>query len=231
MTIHHAIHPMTDPSRVLPLETGDRLTRAEFERRYLAMPDLKKAELIEGVVYVGSPVRATQHGAPHAWIIGWLAGYCARTPQVQCCVNATLRLDEDNEPQPDVLLRLTEPAGGRSRLDADGYVSGAPELIAEIAASSSSIDLHKKLHVYRRHGVREYVVLRTLDGMLDWFEANEGRFERRAPDTDGILRSRVFPGLWLDVPATLRGDGATLLGVLERGCRSEEHARFAARPS
>ena len=44
------------PPRILPLEHGDHLTREEFERRYEAMPHVRKAELIEGVVYMPSPV-------------------------------------------------------------------------------------------------------------------------------------------------------------------------------
>lgn len=54
-----------------PLESGDRLTRAEFERRYEAAPEHFKAELIEGVVYVASPVRIF-HGNPQFnLILGW----------------------------------------------------------------------------------------------------------------------------------------------------------------
>ena len=142
----------------LPLENGDRLTRGEFERRYAARPDLKKAELIEGVVYMPSPVRASSHAEPHAVILWWLGTYSASTPGVQVADNATVRLDLDNEPQPDALVRIDEEAGGRSRISTDDYVEGAPELIVEIAASSAALDLHDKLRAYRRNGVQEYVV-------------------------------------------------------------------------
>src|SRR5437588_6466057 len=84
-----------------PLENGDRLTRAEFERRYEAMPDLKKAELIEGEVYVGSPVRYRQHGKPHGQIMTWIGTYSADTSGVGFGDNSSIRLDLDNEPQPD----------------------------------------------------------------------------------------------------------------------------------
>ena len=123
---------------MLPLENGDRLTRHEFERRYHAMPHLKKAELIEGVVYVPSPLRYRRHGRPHSLIIGWLAAYEAVTPEVESADNVTVRLDLDNEPQPDALLRIDEACGGQSRISEDDYVEGAPELIVEIASSSAS---------------------------------------------------------------------------------------------
>jgi Uma2 family endonuclease len=127
------------------LRAGDRLTRDEFERRYAAMPTVKKAELIEGVVYMGSPVRYEQHGAPEQALAAWLSFYRAVTPGLGAAGNTTLRLDLDNEPQPDLLLRIPERVGGRSRVTADGYLEGAPELVVEVAASSTSYDLHQKL--------------------------------------------------------------------------------------
>lgn len=134
------------------LENGDKLTRAEFERRYQAMPNVKKAELIEGKVYMASPVRAKRHGKPHARIMGWLVTYEAVTLGVEVLDNATVRLDADNEPQPDALLRIE--SGGQSQLSEDDYIQGAPELIVEIAASTASYDLHEKRNVYRRNGFR-----------------------------------------------------------------------------
>jgi len=128
-----------------PLESGDRLTRHEFERRYHAMPHVKKAELIEGVVYIPSPVHFEDHAEPHSWAVTWLGVYCAATPGVKLGDNATVRLDLDNEVQPDALLRLEPAAGGRSRISYDDYVKDAPELIVEIAANSASYDLHDKL--------------------------------------------------------------------------------------
>ncbi|MFN8523643.1 MAG: Uma2 family endonuclease [Chloroflexota bacterium] len=208
------------------LENGDRLTRAEFERRYEAMPNLKKAELIEGVVYVPSPVRLDQHGAPHAAMVGWAVVYSAATPGIVVGDNATVRLDLDNEPQPDVLLRAA--SHGRSTVDPDGYVEGAPELVVEIAASSVSYDLHAKLAVYRRSGVREYVVWRVLDDAIDWFVLTEGEYVRTEPDSSGICRSQVFPGLWLNVPAMLAGDLSTALQTLNEGLASPEHGQFLA---
>src|SRR6266852_3000096 len=181
---------------ILPLENGDRLTRDEFERRYEAMPHLTKAELIEGVVYVPSPVRYRHHGAPHAHLITWLGQYAAGTPGVEVSDNSTVRLDLDNEPQPDALLLIDPTCGGQTRFSTDDYIEGSPELVAEVASSSVSYDLHAKLHVYRRNGVREYLVWRVLEQAIDWFVLRAGQYERLPVDANGLLRSEVFPGLW-----------------------------------
>ncbi|AOY84799.2 Uma2 family endonuclease [Moorena producens JHB] len=203
-----------------PLENGDQLTLAEFERRYGAMADLKKAELIEGIVYMASPVRITKHGEPHAQIMLWLGFYQTYTPNLQLGNNCTVRLDLDNEVQPDALLRLK--VGGKSTISQDGYVEGAPELIVEIAASTVSIDLHKKLNVYRRNGVQEYLVWRVDDGEFDWFRLREGDYIQLEPNPEGILCSEIFPGLWLDKAALLAGNLAKVLEILQQGLQSQE---------
>jgi Uma2 family endonuclease len=210
------------------LRAGDRLSRAEFERRYQAMPPHIKAELIEGVVYMPSPVRAEEHGDPHFDLISWLGHYRAATPGVRGGDNATVRLDEDNEPQPDVNLRIEPEWGGQSRME-DGYVKGATELMAEVAASSVSYDLHAKKNAYRRNGVQEYIVWRVEDRALDWFFLHEGSYERLPLIADGVYKSRVFPGLWLDPAALLRGVLARVLAVLDQGLASPEHAEFKDR--
>ena len=210
-----------------PLENGDMLTRPEFERRYEAMPHLKKAELIEGVVYMPSPVRHEGHGRQHFTLNWWLGGYIVATPGVEASDNATVRLDLDNEPQPDLLLRVRH--NGQSHVDEDGFIDGAPELVAEVASSSVGYDLHQKLHTYRRHGVREYVVWRTRDNAIDWFILRDGRYERLPLDEKGMYRSETFPGLWLDAVAMLRGDLATVLKVLGEGLASQEHQGFVQR--
>jgi Uma2 family endonuclease len=214
---------------VPPLENGDKLTRAEFERRYEAMPHLKKAELIEGVVYVPSPVRHRFHGRQHIHLASWLGHYEAGTPGVEASDNSTVRLDLDNEPQPDVLLFIDPACGGQALIDADGYIDGAPELVAEVASSSASYDLHAKLRVYRRNGVREYIVWRVLEQEIDWFVLRAGQYERLPLDAEGLLRSEVFPGLWLDPAALLRGDLATVFAVIQRGLATPEHSAFATR--
>lgn len=210
-------------------ENGDHLTRDEFERRYDAMPDLKKAELIEGVVYIPSPVRFKRHSNPHALVCTWLSHYGAFTPGVEAADNGSIRLDLDNMPQPDVFLFILPECGGQARLSEDDYIEGAPELVAEVASSSASYDLHEKMSVYRRSGVREYLVWRVLDRRIDWFTLQGGRYEPMALPADGILESTVFPGLRLDPAALLGGDLAKVLAVLEQGLKRPEHAEFVNR--
>ena len=209
-----------------PLQSGDRLTRAEFERRYEAMPEHSKAELIEGVVYMASPVRAKNHARPHGIIMTWLGTYCAATVGLDMLDNVTVRLDIDNEVQPDALLRIDEDHGGQSSISSDDYLIGAPELVVEIAASSAAYDLHDKLHVYRRNGVQEYVVRTMYPPAVRWFRLQEGVYETVEPDGEGVIRSSVFPGLYLDVPALLASDMRRVVAAVTHGLQTPEHATF-----
>ncbi len=218
--------PAPPPTTPHPLESGDRLSRAEFERRYEAMPQLKKAELVEGVVYVGSPVRHQIHSRPNAIIVAWLATYAAHTPGTEPITNGTVRLDADNEVQPDAGLRIATECGGQTTISSDDYIEGAPELVVEITASTAAYDSHDKLRVYRRNGVQEYIVWRTLDNALDWYRLVDGEYRLVAADEAGIVRSEIFPGLWLDGHALLDGDLARVLATLQTGLQSAEHARF-----
>jgi Uma2 family endonuclease len=213
---------VTHQSKTLPLENGDRLSRVEFERRYQAMPELKKAELIEGRVYMASPVRII-HGQPHAYIMGWLAVYHAATPRTQFADNTTVRLDTDNEPQPDALLRIE---GGQSQIDVDDYIQGAPELIVEIAASTASYDLQEKLQVYRRNGVQEYLVWQVSDRIFDWFRLRDGEYIKLQPDENSIIKSEVFPGLWLAIDSLLNYDLAEVIETVQQGLATKEHQNF-----
>jgi Uma2 family endonuclease len=212
-----------------PLRAGDRLSLAEFERRFDAMPDLKKAELIEGVVYLPSPVTHGHHSNPHANVIGWLVAYCAATPGVQAGVEGSVRLDPANMPQPDGYLMIAPASGGQAQIDSDDYVVGAPELVVEVAASSIGRDLKDKLEVYRRNGVREYILWRVPDQDMDWFVLSNGSYDQLPSGADGIYRSVMFPGLWLDVAALVQGDLATVFQILQRGLASPEHAEFVGR--
>ncbi|HBY76995.1 MAG TPA: Uma2 family endonuclease [Cyanobacteria bacterium UBA11148] len=209
-----------------PLVNGDKLTRYEFERRYNAMPHLKKAELIEGIVYMAAALRFKSHGEPHGQIITWLGTYAAMTPNVSMGDNPTVRLDLDNEPQPDVVLLINPEAGGQTQLSDDDYIEGAPELIVEIAASSVAIDLHAKKQAYRRNGVKEYIVWQVLDRQLSWFYLEAGEYLELSPDPNGIMRSQVFPGLWLAVAELLAGNMPSVLTILQSGWQSPEHAAF-----
>lgn len=211
-----------------PLENGLHLGATEFLRRYEAMPDVKKAELIDGIVYMGSPVRFDKHSEPDNMIQGWLWVYKIETPGVSAGVGPTLRLGSDDVLQPDALLCVNQECGGRSRLDLKGYVEGSPELVVEIAASSASIDARQKHDSYRRAGVREYLLWRTVERALDWWVLEEERYQLLIPDAQGIVRSRVFPGLWLDATALLAGDSRRVLAKLQEGLRSQEHSAFVS---
>jgi Uma2 family endonuclease len=215
---------------VPPLENGDRLTRVEFERRYRAMPESVRAELIEGVVYMSSPVRTKRHGKPHLILGGWLTYYLSKTPGLDDYGdNSTARLDDDNEPQPDLALLLPERLGGLARIDEDDYIVGPPTWVAEVAGSSVSIDLHSKLNAYRRNGVREYLVWRTLDAAVDWFALRDGQFVALPRDERGVIKSEQFPGFWLDTGALVKGDLGGLFRVVDEGTATGEHAEFVRR--
>lgn len=224
------ISPQATASSLPILENGDRLTRAEFERRYAAMPQVKHAELIEGVVYMAAALRYRNHGKPHGALITWLGNYQAFTPGVELADNATVRLDLTNEPQPDIALFLDpslDPSlGGQVTISDDDYLEGAPELIAEIAASSAAYDLGDKKKAYRRNGVKEYLVWQMYENQFDWFVLEDDRYVSLLPDAEGILRSRSFPGLWLDPEALRSGNMPKVLAVLQQGLASIEHEAF-----
>jgi Uma2 family endonuclease len=211
------------PPIIPPLENGDRLTRHEFERRYQAVPQIKKAELIEGVVYVPAALRFGSHAEPHSRLMTWLGVYQAFTPGVRIGDNPTIRLDLDNEPQPDAVLLID---GGQAKISEDDYIEGSPELIIEVAASSAAYDLHDKKRAYRRNGVQEYLVWRVYENQLDWFRLEAGEYILLEPDDLGIIRSVVFPGLHLAVSALLSGEMIKVLEILQQGLNAPEHQEF-----
>jgi Uma2 family endonuclease len=192
-----------------PLESGDHLTRDEFERRYALRPDIKKAELIGGVVYVASPVRIDEHAEPHGILGAWLQNYAATHSGVRAANDGTVRLGPDDNVQPDILVWHERP--GSSRLDDDHFFVGPPELVVEIAASSATKDLHEKKEAYRQAGVQEYIVWQTLEERIDWWELQAGRYVPVHADVDGYTNSRVFPGLHLHLPRLLDGDRTVIL--------------------
>lgn len=211
-----------------PLNAGDRLTRADFERRYQAHPEINKAELIEGIVHIPTPVHFMLHSRPHSDIIAWLGIYGAATPGVVGGDHATVRLDYENVVQPDALLRLEPVLGGRSQVTEDDYLAGPPEMVVEIAASSASYDMHDKRRVYARNGVPEYLVAQADEQRVDWFVLRDGVYEPLQPDADGVLCSKVFPGLWLPMDALWAGDLAAMLATVQQGLASQEYAAFVA---
>lgn len=210
------------------LENGDCLTQAEFERRYRAMPQLKKAELIEGMVFMAAALRANSHGNPHALVIAWLGVYYAATPGTYLADNTTVRLDMDNEPQPDALLRIEPAAGGRSRITEDDYIQGAPELIVEIAASSAAYDMNVKLNAYRRNAVQDYIVWQMVENRILWFHLVEGQYERLEP-SQGLIESPTFPGLVLAVEAMQQRELATVLAQLQKSLGTAAHQAYIQR--
>ncbi len=219
-----AEHPRR--TSVPPLVEGDRLDQPEFHRRYEAMPAGARAELIEGVVYMPSPV-GTAHSEAQVTSIVWLDRYAEETPGVQVHDNATTILSGKGEPQPDALLRISPECGGQT-IDVKGFIRGAPELVVEIAHATRFIDLGPKLADYERAGVREYIIRAIGPDALIWHVQRDGRLTRVSPGPDGLYRSEVFPGLWLDPAALLAGDRARLRAVLEQGLRTPEHAEFVA---
>ena len=220
-------HPQPSQTNMPPLQAGDRLTAKEFLRRYEAMPELNKAELVEGVVHMPSPVSATEHGEPHFDLVGWLFTYRVATPGVLGGDNTTIELDIGNVPQPDAHLRIVTESG-QSHLNEKGYIVGGPELVAEVSASSSSHDLQDKFQAYQRNHVSEYLVWRVPDKAVDWFVLQDGQYVRNEAQ-DGVVKSRAFPGLWLAVDALLQRDMKRVLEILRQGMESPEYGEFVDR--
>ncbi len=209
-----------------PLVAGQRMNQAEFHDRYQATPDAK-FELIEGVVYMASPL-GRSHGSVQTTAIVWMGTYQFQTPGVEVFDNTSAVLDDLSEVQPDISLRIKPGHGGRTR-DLGSIIGGTPELIVEVSDSSRRFDLGPKLVDYERTGALEYVVLSVDPLDVVWHVRRGGRLVRIMPDADGLYRSTAFPGLWLDPNALLIGDGPALLAALARGLASPEHAAFAAR--
>ena len=211
-----------------PLEAGDHLDQPTFHEYYEAMPPAFRAELIGGVVIVPSPL-SLGHGFYHALVMTWLGNYWIATPGTKTGDNMTTILGETSEPQPDGALIIDPASGGQTDLPEDGYLTGPPELIVEVASSTASIDLHAKRRDYEQAGVLEYVVVVLRQRVIRWFVLQDGTYQDMSADADGIFRSRVFPGLWLHANALLQRDGATVMDVLRHGLATPEHAAFVQR--
>ncbi len=225
-TLTHKPH-FRDKDFIPPLESGDHLTQKEFHRRYEAMPEHVKAELIAGIVYMASPVRVKNHGEPHSIIMSCFGLYFLSTKGVMLLDNATLIISERHEPQPDAVLRIKEKYGGKSRVNDKDYLEGTPELVVEIASSSASYDLHDKFEMYEQKGVQEYIVWRVHDDRIDWFQLVGNKYKRMVPDDEGIIESTVFPGLRLNTRAMIQDDTDLVLADLQKGLASEKYLEFA----
>ncbi len=216
-------------SRDFPLlENGDEMSAGEFMERYERMPNVKKAELINGVVYMASPVSLDLHSEPHAHLLGVIFNYKIHVPAIRIADNGTTKLGKKDIPQPDIKLFITSNAGGQSQV-VDGYVVGPPELVAEVSASTRSIDINQKFQMYQKAGVKEYLVWRVEDDEIDWWQSIEGKYERLPMDDAGIIRSVVFPGLWLNVPELLAENLPAVIATLNVGIASPEHRAFVER--
>jgi Uma2 family endonuclease len=212
---------------VPPLEAGDNLDQPTFHERYLAMPEGTRAELIGGVVYVHSPAKRP-HSRTSGRVVRWLGAYEDATPGTELHDNGSNLLGPESEPQPDACLLIASACGGQTS-DRDDWIVGAPELVAEVASSTESIDLHGKKADYEKCGVKEYIVVALRQQRVFWFINRDDSFVELAPGADGIYRSEVFPGLWLDPAALLAGNMLRVRQVLDAGLASPEHAAFVAR--
>jgi hypothetical protein len=199
----------------VPLESGDRLSRAEFHRRYCLRPDIKKAELISGMVYVPSPARYAYHDRQQQLMYLWIVTYSFDDPGLATSLNATIFLTDDGEVQTDVALFRIDQEGATIHLDDEGYLVGTPDLVVEIAASSAAYDLHDKMELYRLAGVPEYIVWQVLENRIDWFVLQDGAYVPHPPDANGIIESRRFPGLRLAVDRMLALDRSAVLATLD----------------
>jgi Uma2 family endonuclease len=201
--------PRDEPG-IPPLLNGDHLSREEFERRWDLHPEIKLAELIRGVVFVETHVNPAK-GQAMAQAIGNTAIYAIKRPECEALAHATVRLGEDSDAQPDVMLR--KPARGTS-IEREDVIEGAPEFVFEVCASSASFDLYEKKELYREFGVIEYVVWQLYENRLDWFRLENGEYVTIAPDADGVIESVTFPGLRLPVAKLLDGDAAGVVAAL-----------------
>ena len=213
---------------VAPFEDGDVLDQPTFHKLYEAAPEGFRAELIGGIVHLPSPV-GMRHGRPHLVLGAWLAQYSAETDGTEAFIDITAIMSGDDEPQPDVSIIITPEAGGQTTVSEGDYLTGAPELAVEIAHTTTLLDLHAKKQMYEKHGVREYIVIETKRRTIHWFIRRDEKFVPLKLGGDGVLKSRIFPGLWLEPAAVFERSAKRLLTVLQLGFATPEYAKFAAK--
>ena len=219
------------PERIIPpLRDGDRLDREEFHRRYEAMGEGAWAELIDSVVHLDRVPGDYTSGRTRATLSGWIGSYRLHTPNLQAAIHLTTFVDTRNVFQPAVSLMRSDTA--RQRLGKDGYLRGSPDFACEVREGGDGcVDLNAKRLAYEQAGLGELlVVLLDKPWRVRWLSLVHGAFADVHPDpADGLFKSRVFPGLWLDVDALFADDLQRLSAAVERGCATPEHAAFVER--
>lgn len=209
--LNHGRGPGWNPR--IDLHSGDRMSRDEFLRRWERIPEIKRAELIDGVVYLASPV-SELHSDYEQLFNRWLSHYQERTEGLKVMPAATFLL-AGSSPQPDLaLIRLS----GSSR-SGKKFREGPPELVVEIAYSSLAYDLGPKLELYRRGGVAEYITVLLEEKKVQWRVLENRRYHALRP-SGGYLKSRAYPGLWLDPKAVFPPRIRELLASVEAGLAS-----------
>jgi Putative restriction endonuclease len=218
---------MTGTAAPALLVEGQKLDQSTFHDRYEAMSPGTRAELINGVVYMPGPV-GPEHGRALVPTLVWLSYYQENTPGVEVLDNTSTALYPKGEPQPDAQLRILPEYGGRTQTKRR-LIRGVPEMVVEVSHASRFTDLGPKFDEYERVGVLEYTVLALEPNEILWFELRQGRLVELPPSSDGLFRSGVFPGLWLDPAALMAGDTRRLREVVDAGLATPEHAAFVAR--
>ncbi len=131
---------------------------------YYALPDERRVELIDGVIYdMSAPTFVHQHILGDAYIsicnfIDSKGGSC-----LPMMAPVDVRLDRDNKTmvQPDVLILCDKSQIRRWGID------GAPDFCLEIISESTSKkDYIKKLQKYTDAGVKEYWIIDPLRKIL-----------------------------------------------------------------
>lgn len=211
------------------LRAGDRLSQPEYHRRYEAYPADTRFELVGGIVYMMAPA-GFEHGRSGYDITGIFWAYERDTPGVVGATGPTVILGDTSEPEPDLVLMIAPDHGGRTRLkqiNHKHYIEGPPELVVEVAHSTVSFDLNAKRKDYLRGGVLEYIVICLPEPSVKWFDLQQD--DELPLGENGVLRSKAFPGLWIDTLALLNRNSGLLMKTLQRGIDSGEHQEFVAR--
>ena len=210
----------------LLIRPGDRMPLEEFLERWDQMPELKFAELIDGVVYMPSPASRT-HRNLDGLIQTVCGSYNARTLGTESGPNGTWLMTPSSAPQPDCSINILPEYGGRSTTR-KGLLAGVPEFVAEICHSSRAYDLGPKLALYLTAGVDEYLAILVEERRFEWRTLIDGSYQLLKSEA-GVFHSLVLPGLWIDSKAFWEGDSASLLDALALGLASQEHVDFVAR--